>query len=85
MAYGIHQLEGEPRFLVFDQGAGTFNVSVQEIFEGVIGVRTCTGDNRLGGEDLNGVLAGLMETADKGLDTAARNDRQLVAKAGRSR
>jgi molecular chaperone HscC len=80
LAYGIHQLEGETRFLVFDLGGGTFDVSVLEIFEGVIEVRASTGDNRLGGEDFNGVLAGLMATADKKLEAAARGDRQLAAK-----
>lgn len=53
LAYGIHQLEGETRFLVFDLGGGTFDVSVLEIFEGVIEVRASTGDNRLGGEDFS--------------------------------
>jgi len=56
LAYGIHQLEAESRFLVFDLGGGTFDVSVLEIFEGVIEVRASTGDNRLGGEDFNELL-----------------------------
>jgi molecular chaperone HscC len=56
LAYGIHELENESRFLVFDLGGGTFDVSILEIFEGVIEVRASTGDNRLGGEDFNEVL-----------------------------
>jgi len=56
LAYGIHELGNESRFLVFDLGGGTFDVSVLEIFEGVIEVRASTGDNRLGGEDFNEVL-----------------------------
>ena len=56
LAYGIHELADESRFLVFDLGGGTFDVSVLEIFEGVIEVRASTGDNRLGGEDFNDVL-----------------------------
>jgi len=80
LAYGIHQLDGETRFLVFDLGGGTFDVSVLEIFEGVIEVRASTGDNRLGGEDFNEVLAGLMAATDKRLATAMRGDRQLAAK-----
>ncbi len=80
LAYGIHQLDGETRFLVFDLGGGTFDVSVLEIFEGVIEVRASTGDNRLGGEDFNAVLAGLMAAAHKPLATAMHNDRQLAAK-----
>ncbi len=56
LAYGIHDLEDESRFLVFDLGGGTFDVSILEIFEGVVEVRASTGDNRLGGEDFNELL-----------------------------
>ncbi len=80
LAYGIHQLDSETRFLVFDLGGGTFDVSVLEIFEGVIEVRASTGDNRLGGEDFNSVLTGLMLAAHKPVAQLARDDRQLAAK-----
>jgi molecular chaperone HscC len=56
LSYGIHNLANESRFLVFDLGGGTFDVSILEIFEGVIEVRASNGDNRLGGEDFNEVL-----------------------------
>jgi molecular chaperone HscC len=56
LAYGIHLLEDESQFLVFDLGGGTFDVSILEIFEGVIEVRASTGDARLGGEDFNDLL-----------------------------
>lgn len=51
LAYGIHQLGAETRFLVFDLGGGTFDVSVLDMFEGVMEVRASAGDNFLGGED----------------------------------
>ncbi len=51
MAYGIHQKDSETRFLVFDLGGGTFDVSILEMFEGVMEVRASAGDNFLGGED----------------------------------
>jgi molecular chaperone HscC len=57
LTYGIHQRDTETRFLVFDLGGGTFDVSVLELFDGVIEVRASTGDNHLGGEDFNDVLA----------------------------
>jgi len=60
LAYGIHNLADESRFLVFDLGGGTFDVSILEIFEGVIEVRASTGDNRLGGEDFNELLVTAM-------------------------
>ncbi|RYY35029.1 MAG: molecular chaperone HscC, partial [Sphingomonadales bacterium] len=52
LAFGIQTREQEP-FLVFDLGGGTFDVSIVEVFEGVIEVRASSGDNRLGGEDFN--------------------------------
>lgn len=51
LAYGIHQLGAETRFIVFDLGGGTFDVSVLDMFEGVMEVRASAGDNYLGGED----------------------------------
>ena len=58
VAYGLdHALEG--LYAVYDLGGGTFDVSILEIFEGVIEVRATAGDNRLGGEDFNEVLIDL--------------------------
>jgi molecular chaperone HscC len=51
LAYGIHQRDAETRFLVFDLGGGTFDVSVLDLFEQVMEVRASAGDNFLGGED----------------------------------
>lgn len=65
LAYGIHQKGADTRFLVFDLGGGTFDVSVLELFEGVIEVRASTGDNHLGGEDFNEVLIDRFFTAHR--------------------
>ena len=51
LAYGIHLRDSETRFLVFDLGGGTFDVSVLDLFENVMEVRASSGDNNLGGED----------------------------------
>lgn len=56
LAYGIAERDRETRFLVFDLGGGTFDVSILEIFEGVLEVRASAGDNHLGGEDFNDIL-----------------------------
>ena len=78
LAYGIHELGNESRFLVFDLGGGTFDVSVLEIFEGVIEVRASTGDNRLGGEDFNDVLIEeFRRTAGKDISEKDRADPTL--------
>jgi molecular chaperone HscC len=52
LAYGLQQRE-ETTFLVFDLGGGTFDVSILELFEGVMEVRASAGDNFLGGEDFD--------------------------------
>lgn len=51
IAYGLHENEDESTILVFDIGGGTFDVSVMEMFEGVMQVNATAGDNHLGGED----------------------------------
>ncbi|WP_289946078.1 molecular chaperone HscC [Janthinobacterium sp. SUN073] len=56
LAYGIRDKEQESKFLVFDLGGGTFDVSILELFEGVMEVRASAGDNFLGGEDFVTVL-----------------------------
>ncbi|HEY0590008.1 MAG TPA: molecular chaperone HscC [Pseudoduganella sp.] len=56
LAYGIQDKEQESKFLVFDLGGGTFDVSILEMFEGVMEVRASTGDNFLGGEDFVEVM-----------------------------
>lgn len=62
LAYGLHQREAESRFLVFDLGGGTFDVSVLELFDGVMEVRASAGDNFLGGEDfVNGLIDAFFE------------------------
>lgn len=81
LAYGIHQLQEETRFLVFDLGGGTFDVSVLEIFEGIIEVRASTGDNRLGGEDFNELLiAHARDRMGGRLNSAAGSDDGLYQK-----
>ncbi|PVZ55349.1 molecular chaperone HscC [Pseudomonas sp. B1(2018)] len=56
LAYGLPQHGKETTFLVFDLGGGTFDVSVLELFDGVMEVRASAGDNYLGGEDFDQVL-----------------------------
>lgn len=50
LAYGLGQTD-DSCFLVFDLGGGTFDVSIVELFDGVIEVRASAGDNYLGGDD----------------------------------
>ncbi len=81
LAYGLHQAEQESKFLVFDLGGGTFDVSVLEIFSGVMEVRATAGDNFLGGEDFVSFIveAFLAETGKPaGLDARRLTNKQLA-------
>ncbi|GAA3648935.1 Hsp70 family protein [Asaccharospora irregularis] len=56
MAYGIDNLEEESKILVYDLGGGTFDVTVLEMFSGVLEVRSSRGNNTLGGKDFDRVI-----------------------------
>lgn len=56
LAYGLENSYGQ-KVMVFDLGGGTFDVSIIEIGNGVIEVLSTSGDNHLGGDDFNEVLA----------------------------
>lgn len=51
LAYGLQDKEAESTFVVLDLGGGTFDVSILEMFDGVMEVRSSSGDAFLGGED----------------------------------
>lgn len=68
LAYGLHRRDSETSFLVFDLGGGTFDISILELFEGVIEVRASAGDNQLGGEDfLEALITAFMESHGKAM------------------
>jgi molecular chaperone DnaK len=50
LAYGLDKKENET-ILVFDLGGGTFDVSILEVGDGVIEVKSTNGDTHLGGDD----------------------------------
>src|SRR3989338_261650 len=53
LAYGLDKLEKEHTILVFDFGGGTFDVSILELGDGVFEVKATSGDNLLGGDDVD--------------------------------
>jgi len=54
--YGIEHMEECKNILVYDLGGGTLDVTVLEIFEGIIEVKASSGNNRLGGKDFDNSL-----------------------------
>lgn len=59
VAYGLYDKNQDTRFLVFDLGGGTFDVSVLELYHNILEVRAVAGDNYLGGEDFTQEMAKL--------------------------
>ncbi len=56
LAYGMEN-EKAQKILVFDLGGGTFDVSILDIGDGTFEVISTSGDNKLGGDDWDKVLA----------------------------
>lgn len=56
MAYGLDNLEKEGNILVYDFGGGTFDVTILEMFKGVLDVKVSRGNNYLGGKDIDDKL-----------------------------
>jgi molecular chaperone HscC len=77
LAFGINDRADREPFLVFDLGGGTFDVSIVEVFDGIVEVRASSGDNRLGGEDFNEVLAA-WAVKQIGADSIDTSDRKTV-------
>ena len=74
------------RILVYDLGGGTFDVSVVAIEEGVVEVLASTGDNHLGGDDFDRILAERLDAhveTELGID-GARENRRLQARLRRA-
>lgn len=80
LAYGLQDRDAESRFLVFDLGGGTFDITVLDHFEGVMEVKASSGDAYLGGEDFTEALAKAMVEAGKLEWTDLTKDEQAQAR-----
>jgi len=78
LAYGLDKKKNET-ILVFDLGGGTFDVSVLEVGEGVIEVKSTHGDTHLGGDDWDQKITNWAADEfkkDQGIDL--RQDKQAL-------
>ena len=57
LAYGLDKQDKEHTILVFDFGGGTFDVSILELGGGVFEVKATSGDNYLGGDDIDDLIS----------------------------
>ena len=78
LAYGLDKKKNET-ILVFDLGGGTFDVSVLDVGEGVIEVKSTNGDTHLGGDDWDQrIVTWAADEFKKQEGIDLRNDRQAL-------
>ena len=78
LAYGLDK-KGHETVLVFDLGGGTFDVSLLDVGDGVVEVRSTAGDSHLGGDDFDRKLVDYLAEEfqrDNGIDL--RKDPQAL-------
>ena len=78
LAYGLDK-KADETILVFDLGGGTFDVSVLEVGEGVVEVKSTSGDTHLGGDDYDQRVVDWIVSEfrkDQGIDLS--KDRQAL-------
>ncbi len=78
LAYGLDKKKDEV-IAVFDFGGGTFDISILEVGEGVVEVKSTNGDTHLGGDDVDEVLVGWIIDEfkkDQGIDL--HNDKMAL-------
>ncbi|HTH51064.1 MAG TPA: molecular chaperone DnaK [Pyrinomonadaceae bacterium] len=78
LAYGLDKKRDET-IAVFDFGGGTFDISILEVGEGVVEVKSTNGDTHLGGDDVDEVLVGWIIDEfkkDQGIDL--HNDKMAL-------
>jgi molecular chaperone DnaK len=78
LAFGLDK-KGHETVLVFDLGGGTFDVSILDVGDGVVEVRSTAGDTHLGGDDFDRRLVDHLAEQfrkDNGIDL--RNDPQAL-------
>lgn len=62
LSYGLEHMDEESHILVYDLGGGTFDVTLLEMFDGVLEVKASNGDNQLGGKDFDEKLMDYLNT-----------------------
>jgi molecular chaperone DnaK len=57
LGYGFANLSDCKQLMVYDFGGGTLDVTILELFEGVIDVKSTCGNNKLGGKDFDEAIS----------------------------
>jgi len=85
IAHGMGSNGEDARYLVFDLGGGTFDVSILELYGPIMEVHAIAGDNFIGGEDFTALLVSMYlqksAVAPESLDIRTMNDVYKAAEA----
>jgi molecular chaperone DnaK len=80
LAYGLDKKKDET-IAVYDFGGGTFDISILEVGEGVIEVKSTNGDTHLGGDNLDQRIVEWLISefkAEEGLDLASKGNEMAL-------
>jgi molecular chaperone DnaK len=80
LAYGLDKKKDET-IAVYDFGGGTFDISILEVGEGVVEVKSTNGDTHLGGDNIDkAVMDWLVEEfrKDEGLDLSSKGNEMAM-------
>lgn len=81
MTYGLDNIDEESTILVFDFGGGTLDVTILEMFDGILDVKASHGDTQLGGKDLDERMKGIIIEKLRAKSIAVNEqDDELMAK-----
>lgn len=81
LSYGLEHMEDESHILVYDLGGGTFDVTLLEMFDGVLEVKASSGDNQLGGKDFDErLVAWLADRFNEAHQTRIQDDPYAMVK-----
>ena len=78
LAYGMDKKK-EEKIAIFDFGGGTFDISILEVGDGVVEVRSTNGDTHLGGDNFDTIILEWLITEfkkDQGIDL--KNDKMAL-------
>ncbi|WP_129630811.1 molecular chaperone DnaK [Candidatus Oscillochloris fontis] len=79
LAYGLDKKGKDELVVVYDLGGGTFDVSVLELSEGVVEVKSTSGDTHLGGDDFDQrIIDWLASEFQKEFGIDLRSDRMAL-------
>src|SRR5437867_2009362 len=81
MAYGLDKNKKDETIAVYDFGGGTFDISILEVSEGVIEVKSTNGDTHLGGDNIDQRLVDWLIDEfkrDEGLDLRGKGNEMAL-------